>query len=375
MLYKKIEKINVNVSTLGFGCMRFPLNSEGKIEEVEAQKMIDLAYENGVNYFDTAYNYHNGDSELFVGKALSKYPRDSYYLATKLPIWKVEKKEDVEELFNEQLTKLNKDYIDFYLIHCLYKEKFEVVKNCEVVETLLKLKKLGKIKYIGFSFHDKYEVFEEIINYFDWDFCQIQLNYMDTDYQAGVKGYELAKSKNIPIIVMEPIKGGMLAKLPESSKQYLEYKDYSKTDSSFALRFVASYDNVKVILSGMSKMEHVMDNLNTFNHYHPLSEQEFKSIDNVVKDLNSRIKNGCTGCKYCMPCPKGVNISGIFYHWNQYGVYDIKENFVNRMADLEKQGVFVDQCVNCKLCESKCPQHLQITNYFAEVLEDYKKNK
>lgn len=377
MLNRKFDKLNIETSVLGFGCMRFPLTSDGKIEEIEAEKMLDLAIKNGVNYIDTAYPYHGGDSELFVGKVLKKYPRESFYLATKLPMFYVEKEEDALRFFNEQLEKLQMDYVDFYLLHALNKNSFEKVKQFDILNKVIELKKQGKIKYIGFSFHDEYEVFEDIINYYDWDFCQIQFNYMDTDTQAGLKGYALAKSKNIPLVIMEPIKGGLLAKLPGEISNILTKTEYSKTDSSFALRYVASFDNVKVILSGMSNLEQVEDNLNTFNNYVELSDKEQNDIENVVRELKIRIKNGCTGCKYCMPCPKGVNIPGLFYHWNQYGVYDNEDSFVKRMDDFIKKEMFVDKCVNCKACEKICPQHLSITSDFKKIKEDYNtiKNK
>lgn len=371
MLYKKIDKLNLSVSALGFGCMRFPINSEGKIEQVEAEQMLDLAIKNGVNYIDTAYPYHSGESELFVGKVLKKYPRDSFYLATKLPMFSVEKEEDALRFFNEQLNKLNMEYVDFYLLHALNKNSFQKVKDFDIINKMINLKKEGKIKYLGFSFHDDYAVFEEIINYYDWDFCQIQLNYMDTDTQAGMKGYNLCKEKNIPVIIMEPIKGGLLAKLPDEISKLLIKTDYSKTDSSFALRYLAKLDNVKVILSGMSNLDQVKDNLNTFNNYQELSNDELNQINTVVEKLKQRIKNGCTGCRYCMPCPKGVNLPSIFYTWNQYGVYDNKDAFINRIENFIKKEEFVDKCVNCKACEKICPQHLSITENFKEIEKDY----
>lgn len=208
---RRLEKIGVETSLLGFGCMRFPVTAEGKIDEPVAEKMLDAAIAAGVNYIDTAYSYHGGESETFVGKAMGKYARDSYYLATKLPCWNVAAAEDVERLFGEQLSKLRTDYIDFYLMHALNRESFRKMVGLGVLEKLEELKAQGKIKYLGFSFHDDYEAFEEILSYREWDFCQIQLNYMDVDEQAGMKGYKLVEERKIPLVVMEPVKGGTLA--------------------------------------------------------------------------------------------------------------------------------------------------------------------
>ena len=208
MEYRIFDKLNVSPSLLGFGCMRFPLNKDGTINEIEAEKMIDAAINNGVTYIDTAYPYHNGDSEPFVGRVLKKYKRESFYLATKLPIWEVKSQEDAKRIFDEQLKRLDVDYVDFYLLHALDKEKWGKVLEYDIVSLCEQLKKEGKIKYLGFSFHDRYDVFKEILEYRDWDFCQLQLNYMDMDIQAGMKGHNLAKEKGVPIVVMEPIKGG-----------------------------------------------------------------------------------------------------------------------------------------------------------------------
>ena len=322
MEYRKMEKINANTSLLGFGCMRFPTLANGEIDEKEAEKMMDEAIKNGVNYIDTAYPYHNGASEPFVGRVLDKYPRESYYLATKLPMWKVEKSEYVSEIFNEQLKRLNKEYVDFYLLHSMNKTSFEKAKALKVLEILEEYRKEGKIKYIGFSFHDSYEVFEEMINFYDWDFCQIQFNYVDENEQAGIKGYKLAESKGIPMVIMEPIKGGTLASLPEDVAK--NFKDYNpnKSIASWALRWVGSFSNIKVILSGMSTYEQVLDNLDTFNNFEPLNDEEFECVKKVVNELNVRTKNGCTNCKYCMPCPAGVDIPGNFWLWNNYYKYE-----------------------------------------------------
>ena len=322
MIYRKFDKLDIKTSLLGFGCMRFPTLKDGKIDETKAEQMIDLAIKNGVNYIDTAYPYHNGDSEPFLGKILNKYPRNSYFLATKLPIWAIENKDDVYRIFDEQLQRLETEYIDFYLLHAMNKDYFAKVKELGIIEICEEFRKEGKIKYLGFSFHDSYEVFDEILNHYHWDFCQIQFNYMDTEIQAGLKGYELAKAKDIPLIVMEPIKGGLLAKLPKEISMMFSQNGNRKSDSSYALRYIASFDHVKVILSGMSTLEQVEDNLDTFNNYTELSKEEHITIEKVVNSLKSRLKNGCTGCRYCMPCPYGVDIPNNFAIWNQFGMYD-----------------------------------------------------
>lgn len=360
MEYRKLEKLNIETSLLGFGCMRFPVLENGKINEEEAEKMLDLAIASGVNYIDTAYPYHNGDSEPFVGKVLAKYPRNSYFLATKLPMWKIEKEEDVEEKFNEQLARLDKEYVDFYLLHSMNKGAFDKVKEFKIVEKLEKFRQEGKIRYIGFSFHDSYEVFEELVKYYDWDFCQIQLNYMDTKEQAGMKGYKLTEELGIPLVIMEPIKGGTLANLPKDVEGILKEELPEASVASWALRWVGSLDNIKVILSGMSTMEQVEDNLKTFNNFCKLNEKEYDCIDKVVEVLNKRTKNGCTNCKYCMPCPAGVDIPGNFWLWNNYYKYE-SLSYINYKYNLMKaNNSLADLCVKCGKCESLCPQKISI---------------
>ena len=229
MEYSKIDKLNVNPSLLGFGCMRFPKKEDGTIDEVEAERMLDHAIESGVTYIDTAYPYHDGESEPFVGRVLKKYKREDFYLATKLPMFKIDSLE-----------------------HALNKDTWKKVIDLNIIPYCEELKKQGRIKNFGFSFHDDYEVFEEIINYRDWDFCQIQLNYIDTDIQAGMKGYKLTEEKNVPLVIMEPIKGGALASLSDDIEQVFTDYNPNVSISSWALRFVASHPNVKFVLSGMS---------------------------------------------------------------------------------------------------------------------------
>ncbi|MBQ7943115.1 MAG: aldo/keto reductase [Lachnospiraceae bacterium] len=360
MEYRRMENIDAKVSLLGFGCMRFPTDANGKIEETQALKMIDMAYQAGVNYYDTAYPYHGGASEGFVGKALARYPRESYYLATKLPIWEVKTIEDAQRIFDMQMERLQKDYVDFYLLHALNKERWNTIKELDILKWCEKLRAEGRIRYIGFSFHDDYDVFKEIVTGYSWDFCQIQLNYMDKDTQATTKGVELAESLGIPMVIMEPIKGGSLANLPEDITKMFREADKEASTSSWALRYVGSFDNVKVILSGMSAIEHVEDNLKTFTDFKVLSDVEQQVVANVAETLHSRVQNGCTACKYCMPCPAGVNIPGSFGVWNEYHVYqnlnDTKWSWTKEIPDEAKP----KNCIKCGKCERVCPQKISI---------------
>ncbi|MCR5835232.1 MAG: aldo/keto reductase [Lachnospiraceae bacterium] len=356
---RKISKLNIETSLLGFGCMRFP-TKYGKIEEVEATKMLQLAYDSGVNYFDTAYVYHDGLSEVFTGKVLDTFPRDSYYLATKLPVWEVHKKEDVERLLDEQLSKLHKDYIDFYLLHALNGSRWDDMEKYEVYEACEEMRRKGKIRYIGFSFHDDYEAFEKIIKAKEWDFCQIQLNYMDTDIQAGMKGYKLAESMGIPMVIMEPIKGGNLAVLPEEIENIFKSKRANDSVASWALRWVASLPNIMTVLSGMSNLEQTEDNLNTFSNFEPMTEEENEVVKKAAETICSRVANGCTGCRYCMPCPAGVDIPKNFHIWNQYHMYMNKGGlgwmWYNEIEEAQK----AHNCIKCGACEAVCPQKLSI---------------
>ncbi|MBQ8232898.1 MAG: aldo/keto reductase [Lachnospiraceae bacterium] len=371
---RAMEKLGVKTSLLGFGCMRFPTTADGKIDETMAEQMLDKAIAAGVNYIDTAYPYHNGESEPFVGRVLQKYERGSFYLATKLPIWKVEKLEDVDTILEEQLTRLQTDYIDFYLMHAMNKERWDAMLQMGVVKRLEELKAEGKIRYLGFSFHDTYEAFEEMLCYRDWDFCQIQLNYMDANEQAGLKGYELTVQKQVPLIIMEPVKGGTLAVFGEDITEMFHAHDAEASSASFALRWVGSLPNVKVILSGMSTMEQVEDNLRTFGQFRPLNNEESKTIDEVVAILNSRVQNGCTACRYCMPCPFGVDIPGTFRTWNTYHMYQNYKIVRNRWEQME-ESARPKNCVKCGRCEQSCPQKLHIRDDLARAQEDLDKKE
>ena len=375
MELRKMDKLGIETSLLGYGCMRFPTTADGKIDRVESAKLLKKAMDAGVNYYDTAYPYHNGESEPFVGEFLKDYPRDSFYLATKLPVWDVNTVADAERIFAHQLERLQTDYIDFYLMHAMNKERWDKMLALGVVDYLENLKAEGKIRYLGFSFHDDYEVFEEILCYRDWDFCQIQFNYMDTQEQAGLKGYELAEKKQVPLVIMEPVKGGSLANFGEDINEKFHALDPEASVASFALRFVGSFNNVKVILSGMTTMEQVEDNLKTFAEFKPLSAEESDTIDDIVKTLKGRVQNGCTGCRYCMPCPAGVDIPGCFAAWNTYHVYQnygmVKNRWENELGDAKQ----AKNCIKCGKCEQVCPQKISIRQDLERAQADLDKKE
>lgn len=369
MEYREIEKLGVKPSLLGFGCMRFPTREDKSIDEEKSQEMIDKALENGLTYIDTAYPYHEKTSEMFMGRVLSKYDRSSYLLATKLPVWLVEDPSHVRQYFEEQCKNLKTDYIDFYLLHALNKERWNAVKKHKMIEEVEKLRDEGKIRFIGFSFHDEYPIFEDILTYRKWDFCQIQLNYIDTNIQQGMKGYELADKLGIPVIIMEPVKGGALAKLPKEMEDILHAIDTEKSVASWAFRYVASLPNVKVVLSGMSDMAQVEDNLQTFNNFRPLNHTEMNAIEKVTQIYRSRQMNDCTGCNYCMPCPYGVNIPGNFGIWNYGSIYEDMEGAKGKYSRMD-EGKRATACQECGACESQCPQFIPIINDLKRVVEN-----
>ena len=366
---RKMETVGAEVSLLGFGGMRFPTKEDGRIDRVKASEMLDYALANGVNYFDTAYYYHDSESEDFYGEALSRHDRDSFYLATKLPVWEVKEQADVRKFVEEQLRRLRTDHIDFYLLHALDKGRWENVVQLDVLSALEELRAEGKIRYIGFSFHDSYEVFEEIIKVRKWDFCQIQFNYMDTEEQAGMKGYKLTEELGIPLVIMEPVRGGALANLSPDLNEKFAKLNNDATTASYALRWVGSLPNVKVILSGMSSMEQVQDNLNTFADFKPLNDAEYAVIEEVAAEMKSRVQNGCTGCSYCMPCPFGVNIPECFKRWNQYHIYRSYG-----VIGFAWDGMPAEQkpaaCRECGKCESVCPQKISIRADLKRVAAD-----
>lgn len=353
------EMAGNRVSLLGYGCMRFPTDDAGNIDEARAEALLLRAYEAGINYFDTAWPYHSGKSEPFVGKVMSKLPRDSFYLATKLPIWAIDSLDKAREIFDTQLEHLHSEYVDYYLLHALDEERWEKCLKLGIVDFLVEQKRLGRIRNLGFSFHAPYAVFNRIIDHRRWDFCQIQLNYMDTEHQAGLQGLAYAEAKGIPCVIMEPVKGGTLASLPEYASAPLKAAAPQSSIASWAFRYLAGFDNVRVILSGMSSEEQLEDNLGTFSPYIPLSDHEKVALDEAIAALKSRPNNGCTRCKYCMPCASGVEIPRIFSIWNEYQRYQNDAMAAKDYKDIPPYGR-AQCCIRCGKCEAACPQKIKI---------------
>lgn len=353
------EMAGNRVSLLGYGCMRFPTDDAGNIDEARAEALLLRAYEAGINYFDTAWPYHSGKSEPFVGKVMSKLPRDSFYLATKLPIWAIDSLDKAREIFDTQLEHLHSEYVDYYLLHALDEEKWEKCLKLGIVDFLVEQKRLGRIRKLGFSFHAPYAVFNRIIDHRRWDFCQIQLNYMDTEHQAGLQGLAYAEAKGIPCVIMEPVKGGTLASLPEYASAPLKAAAPQSSIASWAFRYLAGFDNVRVILSGMSSEEQLEDNLGTFSPYIPFSDHEKVALDEAIAALKSRPNNGCTRCKYCMPCASGVEIPRIFSIWNEYQRYQNDAMAAKDYKDIRPYGR-AQCCIRCGKCEAACPQKIKI---------------
>lgn len=368
MEYRNWYHRNIKTSLLGFGAMRLK-TIDGEIDEEKAIALFDHAYHNGVNYFDTAMPYTDGKNETFVGKALKRYPRDSFYLATKLSLGMVNSRDEVLELIDKQLTALQTDYIDMYLLHAMNKERIKTVEEWGILEIVEGWKKAGKIKNIGFSFHDDYETFKKILNMYNWDFCQIQLNYMDTDIQQGIQGYYDLEKKKIPVVIMEPIKGGKLASFKKDIEK--KFTDYSNDSvASWALRWVGSLPGVKVILSGMNEMVQLEDNLKTFNNFTSLSTEELELVEEVKSTLKSVIAVDCTNCRYCMPCTVGIDIPGNFRIYNNYVMYenvaDAKWNYNN----LQKHSVSLTECIECNKCVEECPQNIEIPIELKKMIKD-----
>lgn len=385
MKYRKFGSLNFKASALGFGTMRFPIiedvsagnnAAEKVVDEKEAIRMVRHAIDEGVNYIDTAYGYHGGKSEIITGKALKDGYRSKVALATKSPVWLINKPDDFDRLLDEQLNKLDTEYIDFYLLHALDKDRWRnTILKHNVLERAETAKKAGKIKHIGFSFHDDFDAFKEIVDGYDkWEFCQIQYNYMDINNQAGTEGLKYAASKGIAVVIMEPLLGGKLANPPQDVKAIMDGEKKDWSPSRWALQWLWSQPEVSVVLSGMSDIKQVEDNLNSAKNYYdgPMSYEDAQVIDNVRRRYEQRMAIPCTACRYCMPCPNNVDIPRNFSLYNDSIAHEDLEgsqkNYRNFMDAKSRAG----ECIQCRICEDKCPQRIKISEWMPKVHEALK---
>ena len=364
MKYRPMGKLGIKSSAFGLGCMRFngAASGDSVIDEQKAVSLIRRAIDGGVTYIDTAYVYLDKTSEIVLGKALQDGYRDKVTIATKVPPDLVNSRADLEAILAEELKKLQTDHIDFYLMHAMNKQKWEHMKAIGAPQFFDDMKKEGTIRYKCFSFHGPYEEFEYILNDWDWDMCQIQYNYMDINNQAGTKGLELAGSKGIPVVIMEGLLGGRLANAPDNVQALYDAFPVKRSPVEWAFRWLCNHPEVSVVLSGCNEAEQIDENLRIFDTVDTgiMSAEELELMNNVRAAYISRTKIGCTGCRYCMPCPNGVNIPGVFSVWNNVSLYGIdpKDDWGFRMIMDKDAGA--DKCLACGACETACPQHLNI---------------
>ncbi len=368
-----------SLSALGFGCMRMPM-VDGKIDEERAISQIRTAIDEGVNYLDTAWPYHDGESEPLLGKALKDGYRDKVKIATKLPTWMIKTREDMDSFLNAQLEKLGTDHIDYYLIHALSGPSWESIKKLGVIDFLNKARKDGRIVNAGFSFHGLAEDFQPIVDDYPWVFCQIQYNLLDTEFQAGKKGLEYAASKDMGVIVMEPLRGGNLGlpTPPQAVADIWDLADTKRPPVEWALRWVWNHPEVTVVLSGMNEEAHVRQNMEI------ASDAEANSMTTGELDLCRRVADtyrklmrvGCTGCGYCMPCPAEVQIPTCFDLLNKSQMFDFTE--AKRMYGIFAEGTvlqrnpgYASQCVECGECIEKCPQNIDIPEVLKQVVSEF----
>ena len=363
---RMIPQLGCEISRLGYGGMRFPKNGD-EVDVEEAVKLLRKAYDMGVNYFDTAVVYHKGESEKIFGKAFEIYDRSSYYLADKMSIWVCKDEQEMKDLFERQLKTLKTDYIDFYLVHSLNRNHYQKVKEFHCVEFLQEMKRQGKIKHLGFSFHDTYPVFTQILNDYDWDFIQIQLNYLDWQNQGAEQLYRELEKRNLPCMVMEPVRGGYLATLDEQrARPFLEMEP-NRSIASWAIRWVESLPQVTVVLSGMSDMAQLEDNVAMMTNFEPMNEKELEAVAKVVEEIRKVNDIPCTGCRYCMDCPMGVDIPEIFAIYSRLKIFGKDKSFVEDYKEVMENGNGAEHCVGCQQCMNHCPQSIEIPDKLAMI--------
>ncbi|MGQ9682022.1 MAG: aldo/keto reductase [Anaerolineae bacterium] len=371
MRYRRFGRLDWQVSALGFGCMRLPTRGdEGQIDEAEAVRIVRYAIDHGLNYIDTAYGYHGGKSEIVVGKILQDGYRQKVRLATKLPMWLLKAPEDCDRFLNEQLQKLQTDRVDFYLLHALGAESWKKTLEFRVLDWAERAMADGRIGHLGFSFHDRYPVFKEIVDGYDrWTFCQIQYNYMDIEEQAGAEGLRYAADKGLAVVIMEPLLGGRLASAPAAVQALWDTASRKRTPADWALQWLWNQPEVTTVLSGMSNMEQVQQNLASADAsgVGTLSADEMALVAKVRAQYRELCPIPCTACSYCMPCPSGVNIPHVFRLFNGGRIYekveDAREGYMHWTDEAER----ANNCTACRQCESLCPQHIEISAWMPKV--------
>lgn len=361
MEYRKYNKTGEKISLLGLGNMRLPKLREDAedIDIARAQEIVDYAYAHGVNYYDTAYMYHGGKSEKFIGQALKKYDRSSFFLATKMPIWMAETPEKMRQIFENQLKNLQTDYVDFYLFHSLTKANFDKCIEFGLYEYLNEKKEQGIIRNLGFSFHDTPDELERICDTYSWDFAQIQLNYLDWEMQDAKRQYKILEDREIPCIIMEPVRGGKLVNTCDAANAIFTQANPKVSVASWAIRYAASLPNVLTVLSGMSNMEQVEDNVKTLTDFSPLTQAEHEVVQRAVYEYKKKDTVPCTGCRYCMDCTSGVDIPKAFELYNKFVMDNDVETYKKEYFMLE-DSAHENHCISCGLCAQHCPQGIAI---------------
>ena len=375
MRYRPFGKTGVLVSVLGYGAMRFPV-VDGKIDRRKSFEMLETALDGGINYIDTAYPYNNGDSEVLIGEFMSadSQRRENAYIATKLPVWELKKKGDQDPLFETQLRRLQSESCDFYLLHAISKNFWDIIKNTGTLEWLDQLKKNGRIRFAGFSFHDDYPLFEEVIDAYDWDFCQIQYNYAQEDVQAGVRGLKYAHSKGIGVSIMEPLFGGFLTGLQMPPGACRLFEENGIDPVAGALRWLWNQPEPAVVLSGMSEIHQVTDNLRTASSAEPgmLSDVEKSVLSQVCNYIREHVPIGCSKCGYCLQsCPVGVNIPMMFDLYNKHLLVDRKHTLQPALYNGRLPNEKASACIECGACLKHCPQKIDIPQWLKKVAAEF----